>query len=44
MIAAGIRARLHKLALESCIDFARFERRLSLASDRVVIECEGLRA
>lgn len=37
-------ARLRKLALESCIDLGGFDRALSLAIDRVVIECAALRA
>jgi hypothetical protein len=39
MIAPGIRARLRKLALESCIDFGWYDRGLSLELDLVVIEC-----
>jgi len=40
VIARPLAARLRKLALESCIDRARFDRRLSLAIDRVVVEIE----
>jgi hypothetical protein len=44
MIALVIRARLCKLALENCIDVGRFDRRLSLAIDHVVVEVEALSA
>jgi hypothetical protein len=43
-IAPALAPRLRRLAVESWIDRARFERRLSLAIDRAVVACEELSA
>jgi len=39
LIAPALRARLYKLALESCMT-SRYDRALSLALDAALIECE----
>jgi hypothetical protein len=40
MISIGLTLRLRKLALEACVNPARFERTLSLAIDYVIVALE----